>query len=88
MGGNPQVLGLLEQMLDSGKTPEEVCRDCPELLPEVWARWQEFQLIDGQIRTLLSSRRDCRASGGAATRSRLRGGGSARAGRHGVRSSQ
>ena len=35
MAGNPQVLGLLEEMLDSGKTPEEVCRDCPELLPEV-----------------------------------------------------
>jgi hypothetical protein len=35
MGGNPQVLGLLEEMLDSGKTPQEVCRDCPELLPEV-----------------------------------------------------
>ena len=53
MAGNPQVLGLLEEMLDSGKTPEEVCRDCPELLPEVRQRWQEFQLIDEQIRTLL-----------------------------------
>ena len=40
-------------MLDSGKTPEEVCRDCPELLPEVRERWQEFQLIDAQVRTLL-----------------------------------
>ena len=53
MAENPQVLGLLEEMLDSGKTPEEVCRGCPELLPEVRQRWQEFQLIDGQIRTLL-----------------------------------
>jgi serine/threonine-protein kinase len=53
MAGNPQVLGLLEEMLDSGKTPEEVCRDCPELLPEVRQRWQEFQLIDAQVRTLL-----------------------------------
>src|SRR5262245_47070363 len=53
MAGNPQVLGLLEEMLDSGKTPEEVCRDCPELLPEVRQRWQQFQLIDGQVRTLL-----------------------------------
>jgi formylglycine-generating enzyme required for sulfatase activity len=53
MAGNPRVLGLLEEMLHSGKTPEEVCRDCPELLPEVRQRWQEFQLIDAQVRTLL-----------------------------------
>jgi serine/threonine-protein kinase len=44
---------MLKEMLDSGKTPEEVCRDCPELLPEVRRRWQEFQLIDAQVRTLL-----------------------------------
>jgi hypothetical protein len=31
MAGNPKVHGLLEEMLNSGKTPE-VCRDCPELL--------------------------------------------------------
>jgi serine/threonine-protein kinase len=53
MAGNPQVLGLLEEMLDSGKTPEEVCRDCPELLPEVRQRWQEFCRFDAQVRTLL-----------------------------------
>jgi hypothetical protein len=53
MASNPQMLELLEKMLNSGKTPEEVCRDCLELLPEVRQRWQEFQLIDVQIRTLL-----------------------------------
>jgi RNA polymerase sigma factor (sigma-70 family) len=53
MASNPQVLELLEEMLNSGKTPEEVCRDCLELLPEVRQRWQEFQLIDVQIRTSL-----------------------------------
>src|SRR5262249_12727224 len=46
---DPQVLGLLEEMLDSGKTPEEVCRDCPDLLPEVRQRWQEFRHIDGEV---------------------------------------
>jgi DMSO/TMAO reductase YedYZ molybdopterin-dependent catalytic subunit/predicted DNA-binding protein (UPF0251 family) len=35
MASNPQVLELLEEVLNSGKTPEEVCRDCLELLPEV-----------------------------------------------------
>src|SRR5262249_28080633 len=53
MASNPQVLGLLEEMLDAGKTPEEVCRDCPELLPEVRRRWQAFRLIDAQVRTCL-----------------------------------
>src|SRR5262245_14518078 len=53
MAGNPQVLGLLEEMLESGKTPEEVCRDRPELLPEVRQRWQEFCRIDARVRVLL-----------------------------------
>ncbi len=53
MPGSPQVLELLEEMLDSGKAPEEVCRDCPELLPEVRRRWQEFRLIDAQVEALL-----------------------------------
>src|ERR1700733_3915909 len=53
MAGNPKVLALLEEMLDSGNTPEEVCRDCPELLPEVRQRWRQFQLIDAQLKTLL-----------------------------------
>ncbi|QDV24218.1 serine/threonine-protein kinase [Aureliella helgolandensis] len=44
---------LLEELLNSGNTPEVVCRDCPELLPEVRQRWQEFQLVDEQIRALL-----------------------------------
>jgi serine/threonine-protein kinase len=50
MAGNPQVLELLEEMLDSGKTPEEVCRDCPDLLPEVRERWKAFCRIDPQVR--------------------------------------
>jgi serine/threonine-protein kinase len=53
MPGSPQVLGLLEEMLDAGKTPEEVCRDYPDLLPEVRRRWQEFRLIDAQVGELL-----------------------------------
>src|SRR3954453_8102448 len=53
MAGDPRVLGLLEELFSSGKTPEEVCRDCPELLPEVRQRWQQFQLVDAQVRMLL-----------------------------------
>jgi tetratricopeptide (TPR) repeat protein/predicted Ser/Thr protein kinase len=53
MAGNRDVLGLLEEMLDSGKTPEEVCRDCPELLAEVRRRWQQFRRIDAEVGALL-----------------------------------
>jgi eukaryotic-like serine/threonine-protein kinase len=52
MAGNPDVLALLEEMLDSGRTPEEVCRDCPELLPEVRRRWKAFRLVDGSLAAL------------------------------------
>src|SRR5262245_49033531 len=53
MASNPQVQRLLDEILELGKTPEEVCRNYPELLPEVRQRWQQFQLIDAQVRTLL-----------------------------------
>ena len=49
MSGDPRVLDLLEEMLDSGRTPEDVCRDCPELLPEVRERWERFGRIDDEI---------------------------------------
>jgi tetratricopeptide (TPR) repeat protein len=50
---NPHVLRLLEEMLELGKTPEQVCRDCPDLLPEVQQRWRQFEVIDAQVGTLL-----------------------------------
>jgi serine/threonine-protein kinase len=50
---NARVFELLEEMLDSGRTPEEVCCDCPELLPEVRQRWQAFRLIDAGVEKLL-----------------------------------
>ncbi len=53
MANGPRILELLEEMLDSGKTPEEVCRDCPNLLLEVQQRWRNFRLIDAQVMTLL-----------------------------------
>ena len=49
MSGDPRVLDLLEEVLDSGRTPEEVCRDCPELLAEVRERWRRFGPIDDEI---------------------------------------
>src|SRR5262245_44244382 len=49
MAADPRVLGLLEEMLDAGKTPEEVCRGCPELLAEVRERWREFRRSDAAV---------------------------------------
>lgn len=53
MGESPDVLALLEEMLDSGKSPEEACRDFPELLSEVKLKWQNFLRIDGELQRLL-----------------------------------
>ena len=38
MADDPRVDQLLDEVCDSGCTPEEVCRDRPELLPEVRRR--------------------------------------------------
>jgi serine/threonine protein kinase len=53
MAGDSRVLALLEEILESGKTPDEVCRGCPELLAEVWDRWKEFRRIDAALGELL-----------------------------------
>ena len=66
MASNPQVQRMLKEMLESGKTPEEVCRDCPELLPEIRQRWRQFQHIDGQVRSLLPGLATRRDAGGPA----------------------
>jgi serine/threonine-protein kinase len=37
-----RIQQLLDELLDSDATPEEVCRSCPELLPEVCNRWRRM----------------------------------------------
>src|SRR5207237_542705 len=37
MTDNPRLRQLLDELHESHATPEEVCRSCPELLPEVRA---------------------------------------------------
>jgi tetratricopeptide (TPR) repeat protein/tRNA A-37 threonylcarbamoyl transferase component Bud32 len=53
MTADERVTELLLEMLDSGRTAEEVCRQCPELLPEVRKRWQAFSSIDAEYQALL-----------------------------------
>ncbi len=56
MPGNPEVLALLEKLLESHQTPEEVCRERPDLLAEVKRRWREFRLIDAEIEELFPAK--------------------------------
>ena len=49
MPDDPRVQRLIEEMLDSGSSPEEVCRDTPELLPEVRDGWRRFRALEARI---------------------------------------
>src|SRR6516164_3281290 len=52
MPDDPRVEQLLEELLDSGGTPEEACRTCPELLPQVRAGWQQLRALQAEIGAL------------------------------------
>jgi serine/threonine-protein kinase len=45
------VQQLVDQILDE-RTPEEVCADCPELLPEVRKRWHQMRMVEAQLNAL------------------------------------
>ena len=49
MAGDPRVQELLEELLESGDTPEEVCRHSPELLPQVLNRYRRLRACDVQL---------------------------------------
>jgi serine/threonine-protein kinase len=49
---DPRVDQLLEELLDSGGTPEEACRTCPELLPQVRAGWQRLRALQAEVGAL------------------------------------
>jgi serine/threonine-protein kinase len=40
---------LLEELLDSGAPPEDVCRSCPELLPQVRAGLRRLRLLEQEV---------------------------------------
>jgi tetratricopeptide (TPR) repeat protein/tRNA A-37 threonylcarbamoyl transferase component Bud32 len=49
MPAESQVQQLLDEISDSGRTPEDVCRACPELLPEVRRRWEQMCAVEAQL---------------------------------------
>jgi eukaryotic-like serine/threonine-protein kinase len=52
MSDDPRLQLLLDELLDSKCTPEEVCASCPELLPELRRRWNRLQGIQSQLDVL------------------------------------
>jgi serine/threonine-protein kinase len=49
MADDSRVDELLKELLDSGGTPEEVCRACPELLAPVRAGWQKLRALRAEV---------------------------------------
>src|SRR5438270_4617678 len=52
MGDDEQIQDLLEQILESEQAPEQVCRDRPELLPEVRQRLQRLHALNAHLGAL------------------------------------
>src|SRR5216684_2568395 len=52
MTDNPRLRQLLDELHESHATPEEVCWSCPELLPEVRARWRAVCRIRAELDAL------------------------------------
>jgi eukaryotic-like serine/threonine-protein kinase len=49
MPDEARILELVQEVLDSNSTPENVCVDCPELLPEVRKRWNRVRRMDSEL---------------------------------------
>jgi serine/threonine-protein kinase len=50
---HPRVQELLDDLVDREATPEEVCCECPELLPVVRERWRQICLARAELDALL-----------------------------------
>ena len=55
MAGEPDLRHLLEIILETGKSPEEVCQGDPRLLADVQARLQYLRLLEAKLDVLLPS---------------------------------
>jgi serine/threonine-protein kinase len=52
MTEDPRVQQLLDELLDSHATPEEVCGSCPELLPVVRNQWRQMCRVRADLDAL------------------------------------
>lgn len=55
MSNQARILQLLEDALNSGRTPEMVCAERPDLLPAVRQRWERCHRIDAQLDELFGT---------------------------------
>jgi serine/threonine-protein kinase len=55
MSDEARVEQLLDELLDSERTPEEICADCPELLPEVRKRIRLMRIMEAELEVLFPS---------------------------------
>jgi serine/threonine-protein kinase len=55
---DPRLLELLEEAVDSGRSPEEVCAGRPELVPELHGLLQQCRVLEGEVAALFPSRPD------------------------------
>ena len=55
MSVKPQIRDLLQEILDSRRTPEDACAAFPELLPEVRRRLNKYRTLESQIGALFPS---------------------------------
>jgi serine/threonine-protein kinase len=55
MTDDPRVEQLLDELLDSQATPEQVCASCPELLPAVRQRWRQMRRVRADLAVLFPS---------------------------------
>src|SRR6476661_4550406 len=56
MADEIRIRELLETVLESGRTPEEVCTDCPDLLPVIRMRMRQIRRVERALEGLFPSR--------------------------------
>ncbi len=54
--GDHRIAGLLEQILDGRCTPEEACRESPELLPAVLSELNQVRLLQDELAAIFPQR--------------------------------
>jgi serine/threonine-protein kinase len=57
MADESRVEQLIEALFDTDQTPESVCSDCPELLPEVRQRWQQMRRVEAELEAMFPALR-------------------------------
>jgi serine/threonine-protein kinase len=49
MPGDSQIQRLLEEILETDRTPEDVCQACPELLPQIRDRLRRLRALEAEV---------------------------------------